>query len=683
VANVKTAQVRQLRPAADAVGLRIRLLGSMTVTVDGMPVAIAARKARALLGYLALREGDEVARGVLTGLLWGERSEDQARASLRQTLSELKSALGEKASSSILASKEAVAWARDSAWIDTRLVKSAAAATDETVLREAADLAGGELMEGLSVGAAEFEQWLTAERERFRLLACDIHTRLMERAERDGRLEEALADGLKLLSLDPLQEHVHRGLMRLYAAQGRYDAALAQYERCRRELSDQLGVPPQPETDDLVRSIRASRRERPTGPPAAASPTPQPAEDPPALPDRPSIAVLPFVNLSADPEQAFFADGLTEDIITALSRISGLWVIARGSTFTYKGKPTDVKQVARELGVRYVMEGSVRRADKRLRITAQLVDATTGHQVWAERYERAVADLFDIQDEITRSVAAETQTQVQLAEAAAAGSRPFSDSKARDFSARAWAKILDQTAEAIIEASDLAEQAIRLEPLNPVAHRVRAMVFFSHLWFADIPRDPANMARAIELARTALRLAPRDEYAHLVMAYAHAYAADGQLEEAIAECERGLEINPSCSILYGNIGAYRSALGRPQEAIEACQLALTLNPRDPSNFWRHYYIAVAYFVAGDYAACLRDSKRLSLPRSFLPSGIMWAAAAGGLDDAKEARAAVDYCLTQRPDLRVGDVAPAFMLRFARDEDHARLMSLLRKAGLPE
>src|SRR5262249_43050199 len=161
-----TAQVRQLRSAAGAVGLRIRLLGPLTVTIDGRPVAIAAKKARALLGYLALREGDEVARGVLTGLLWGERSEDQARASLRQTLSELKSALGEAAAASIRATKEAIAWAPDSAWIDARRVERAAGSTDEAALREAADLAGGELMEGLAFAEAGFEQWLTAERER-------------------------------------------------------------------------------------------------------------------------------------------------------------------------------------------------------------------------------------------------------------------------------------------------------------------------------------------------------------------------------------------------------------------------------------------------------------------------------------------------------------------------------------
>ena len=650
----------------------------MTITVEGRPVAIAARKARALLGYLALREGIKVGRGVLTGLLWGDRSEGQARASLRQTLSELKSALGEAASSSILATKEAVAWAQGSAWIDTRLVESAAGSEDDATLREAADLAGGELMEGLSVAEVGFEQWLAAERERFRLFACSIHTRLMEEAMHGGRLEEALSHGLKLLAIDPLQEKVHRGLMRLYAAQGRHDAALAQYERCRHELSSQLEVRPEPETEELARSIRASRRE---GLARLREAPPRSEPDNPVLPSKPSIAVLPFQNLSADPEQEFFVDGLTEDIITALSRISALWVIARGSTFTYKGKPTDAKRVAKELGVRYVMEGSVRRATDRLRVTAQLIDATSGRGVWAERYDRALADLFDIQDEITRSVAASIQTQIDLAEGAAAESRPLTNLKARDLVSRAWALLYDQTSEATADASDLVENAIRIDPMNPVAHRVRAAIFFDRIWLGEIPNDLTNRQRALELAKTALRLAPRDEYAHLIMAWAWAYA-EGRLEEAISECERGLEINPSCSILFGNVGAYLAALGRPQEAIEACRLSLRLNPRDPSNFWRQYAIAVAHFVAADYAASLQDSKRIARARSHLPSAIIWAASAAALGKTEEAQAAVEDCLTQRPNLRADSVVPG-MLPFAREADRERLLALLRKAGLPE
>jgi adenylate cyclase len=398
---------------------------------------------------------------------------------------------------------------------------------------------------------------------------------------------------------------------------------------------------------------------------------------------KPSIAVLPFANMSGDPHQEFFVDGLTEDIITALSRISALWVIARTSTFTYKGKPTDVKRIAQDLGVRYVMEGSVRRAGDRLRVTAQLIDAATGHHVWAERYDRSLADLFDIQDEITRSVVASTETQVLLAELQAAKSRPSTDLRARDLVTRAWARSYDLTPEAIAEASDLVEEAIRIDPSNPTAHRTRALIFLCRFFVGEILHDAASKAQAFELARTALRLAPRDEYAHLAMAWAWAYAATGGLEDAVAECERGLEINPNCSLILGNLGAYLAALGRPQEAIAACRLSLQLNPRDPSNFWRRYAIAVAHFVAADYAASFEESKRVARSRPHLPSAIVWAAAATALGKADEARTAIDDCLAQRPDLRVSSVAPQFMLRFARDEDHERLLALLRQAGLPD
>ena len=410
-------------------------------------------------------------------------------------------------------------------------------------------------------------------------------------------------------------------------------------------------------------------------------PTVRPA-GPPSEPlaSKPSIAVLPFTNMSSDPEQQYFSDGLTEDIITALSRISGLLVIARASTFTYKDRPTDVKRIARELGVRYVMEGSVRRAGARLRVTAQLIDAMTGHHVWAERYDRPLADLFDIQDEITRSVAASTQTQVQFAEAQAAGSRPTTDLKARDLAARAFARVYDQTPEALADASRLVEEAIRIDPQDPLAHRVRGLVFFNRLWWGEIAHDEASVAQALQLARTALQLAPRDEYGHYLMALAHAEA--GRLEDAIAECERGLEINPNCSLILGELGNYFGLLGRSEEAIEMCRLTLRLNPSDPSNFWHHHTIAAAHFTAADYQAALRESRKIARARAHLQSGVIWAAAAAGLGNPGEAQAAVAYCLAQRPDLCVGKVVPDVLPRFARDEDHQRLLTLLRQAGLP-
>jgi adenylate cyclase len=397
------------------------------------------------------------------------------------------------------------------------------------------------------------------------------------------------------------------------------------------------------------------------------------------FPDKPSIAVLPFQNISGDPEQDNFADGMVEEIIMALSRISALWVIARTSTFTYKGMPTDVKRVANELGVRYVMEGSVRRAGDRLRVTAQLIDATTGRHLWAERYDRPLSDVFDIQDEITRSVAASTETRVILAEREAAELRSPADSTARDLIARANGWRYDLSPEGLAETTRLVEEAIRLDPSNPVAHRLRARLFLSHMYSGDLETNEANVARALELARTALRLAPGDEYAHWVMA--GAYAQAGRIEDAVAECELGLEINPNCSTILQRLGTCLAGLGRAEEAIKACQLAIQLDPRSPQNFWRHSHIALAHFVAGDYEAALQGSKNVVRSQPHLQSAIIWAAAAAALGKAEEAQTAVESCLAQKPDLRIDRVLG--ILLFARDQDNERLLALLRKAGLPE
>jgi len=235
------------------------------------------------------------------------------------------------------------------------------------------------------------------------------------------------------------------------------------------------------------------------------------------------------------------------------------------------------------------------------------------------------------------------------------------DFKARDLVAQAWGVLYDQTPEAIAEASDLVEEAIRIDPSNPVAHRVRGAVFLNRMWFGETPRDAPNVARAFELARTALRLAPHDEMAHLLMVWA--YMEAGSFEDAVAECDRVLEINPSCSIIRSNLGACLALLGRPQEGV-----------------W-----------AGFKAQSSRSVEFLAplVHRSgTLCSGGLQRGAAGEqesspvLEKPDEARAAVEHCLAQRSNLRVGNVVPDVLLRFARNEDHERLLALLRKAGLP-
>src|SRR5262245_57266801 len=380
--NVKATQNQHQRPSGT--GLEIRLLGPMTLHIFGSAVPLASKKVRALLAYLVQREGVSIARTTLTGLLWGERDEGQARASLRQSLSELRTALGE-ASDALVASKESIVWRAHAAWVDTKALEAATRNEDMTVFANAAALAGGEFLEGLTIDEPGFEQWLTGERERLRLLLLTAHAQLMKSAEQRGKLEESINHGLKLLSLDPLEEPVHRALMRLYAAQGRPDAALALYERCERELAKELGVRPDAETEALARSIKTQRRE--------TAPKAKPALP---LPAKPSVTVLPFAILLSDREHGFFADGLTQDIIAALSRIKELLVVSSGRGQT----STSGVDLARELAVDFILEGSVRAAGNRIRVTAHLVDARSGEHVWADRYEGDLGDIFAVQDQI-------------------------------------------------------------------------------------------------------------------------------------------------------------------------------------------------------------------------------------------------------------------------------------------
>jgi TolB-like protein/DNA-binding SARP family transcriptional activator len=609
--------------------------------------------------------------------LWSTRDDEQARGSLRRTLSDLRKSLRDP--DWLVADGDMLSLGPAGVAVDVAAFERLANDGAPAALEEAAALYKAELLAGFGLSEQPFEEWLRAERDRLRDLALRTLARLLSHHEASGAPERAIETAHRLLALDPVSEATHRALMSLYARQGRRGEALRQYERCRDLLRETLGIVPDPATEELHRALQ-----KPGAVPGApTSAQPEQRDELGPLPDKPSIAVLPFKNMSDDPEQEYFADGLTEDIISALSRFNALWVIASASAFTYKGTPTDVKRIAKELGVRYVMEGSVRRSGERLRVAARLADAVTGREVWAERYDRSLADLFDIQDDITRSVAASTETQILLAEGRSVVQASSGNSRVGDVLARARSKLYDQTPESNAELSTLAEEALRIDPSNAMGHQMRASAMLNRLWFGEIPHDAANTARAMELARTALRLSPQDERAHLIMAWAWAYAATGRLEEAIAECERGLEINPNSSLILGNLGAYLAASGRSQPALDVLHLALRLNPRDPSNFWRHYAIAAAHFAAEDYAAALQQARKTALSRPHLQSAIIWAASAAALDDANEARMAVDNCLEQRPDLRVGIVVPHFMLRFARDADHQRLLALLRKAGLPE
>jgi TolB-like protein len=306
------------------------------------------------------------------------------------------------------------------------------------------------------------------------------------------------------------------------------------------------------------------------------------------LPDKPSIAVLPFANMSGDPEQEYFSDGMVEEIITALSRIRWLFVIARNSSFTYKGQAVDVKQVGRELGVRYVLEGSVRKAAGRVRITDQLIDALTGAHLWADRFDGSLDDVFDLQDKVAISVAGVIEPTLQAAEMRRSAARLTTDLSAYDLYLRAFAVFFSATKERILEALRLLDQAIAIDPRYGPALSLAALC---HLRFVvdGWAEAPATTRRkAIDLARQALQLGENDPGILANAAFALGFFGE-EIGAMMGLVDRALALNPSYARGWHVSGSIRLFAGEPDPAIEHYETSLRLSPRERTgeSLFRH------------------------------------------------------------------------------------------------
>jgi adenylate cyclase len=389
------------------------------------------------------------------------------------------------------------------------------------------------------------------------------------------------------------------------------------------------------------------------------------------LPDKPSIAVLPFANMSGDPEQEFVADGIAEDIITALSRYPSLFVIARNSSFTYRNQAIDVKQVGRELGVRYVLEGSLRKSGKRFRITAQLVEAESGKHVWAERYDRDLADIFALQDEITEAVTIALAPAIAGAEQQRAMRKPPA-------SLDAWAAYqrgLWHLSKAGAEDNALAEKffrrAIDLDPIFAGGYTGLAAALNR-----DQTRNPAEALSAPEAAaRRAVALDGGDAEARSRLAIA--LAARGDHQGAQAEAERALAISPNLADAHGALGVVLTYSGRPKEGLAALKTCIRLDPRAPSLVLRLGQVAVALYFCREYAAAVEAARQAirsfpDHPRSYR----ILAAALGQMGRTAEAEEALEKVIAIAP--ARGDVRERYP--GLRPEDHAHMMEGLRKAG---
>jgi TolB-like protein len=331
-----------------------------------------------------------------------------------------------------------------------------------------------------------------------------------------------------------------------------------------------------------------------SAPPPAASDNEAPGLP---LPDRPSIAVLPFHNMSDDPDQEHFADGMSEDLITGLSRIRWLFVIARNSTFVYKHRAIDAKQVARELGVRYVLEGSVRRAGNRLRISAQLIDATTGGHHWAERYDRELGDIFAVQDDITRSVAAAIEPQLLAAEGVRAMARSANDLGAWELVARAQTHVWRMAKADHETAIHALKQAVEAYPDYAPARSLLGfcLAFAAHMGWIDRDQDALT---GREHATRAIALDDRDPWGHIALGY---WAMrEKRTEESIAAFRRAVNINPNSAAAHAHLGHGLAFAGQDREAIEHSEEAIRLSPLDPMMALWFGSMAVAHYTAGRY-----------------------------------------------------------------------------------
>ena len=323
------------------------------------------------------------------------------------------------------------------------------------------------------------------------------------------------------------------------------------------------------------------------------------------LPDKPSIAVLPFLNMSEDPKQEFFSDGMTEEIITALSKVPNLFVIARNSTFTYKGKPVNVKQVSEQLGVRYVLEGSVRKTGERVRITAQLIDALSSHHLWAERYDRDLKDIFGLQDEITMKIITALQVELTTGEMAGMIAKGTKNLDAFIKYLQASELMSRTNKERNAQAKKLLEEAIALDPEYSRLYMGLAMTHYFDVWYGTTEVPDQSLARAIELAQKAISLDDSNAAAYAVLGLA--YMMKRQYDKAIAECERAVSLDPNSAENMYRLGVALNYAARAAEAIPYLQNAIRLNPLPPAMYF--VQLAVSYRDSGQYEKAIEASKK--------------------------------------------------------------------------
>ena len=484
-----------------------------------------------------------------------------------------------------------------------------------------------------------------------------------------GRYEDAIASSKKALHVNPNDITTFRNLAAIYAVLGNDKEARA-------AAAEVLRLDPSFTIEREFRTIGWKDREGMERFKDALRKAGLPETPPLPLPDKPSIAVLPFVNMSGDPEQEYFSDGITEEIITALSKTPKLFVIARTSSFKYKGKEVDVRTVGRELGVRYVLEGSIRRSEDRLRVTAQLVDTKTGNHLWAERYDRDLKNIFALQDEITMEIIAALQVKLTEGEQARMLGKSTNNLEAYVKFLQSREHFLRRNKQGSMRARELAREAIKLDPAYASPYVILALTHLMDLWFSFSESPQESMRLAVGAAEKALALDDTDSGTHVGLCML--YIMQRQHDKAIAAAERAVELSPSGSMAHRSLGTALNFAGRQQEAIVFFKKAISLNPFPPSVYFSG--LASAYRMAGQYEeAITKYKKSLQLNPDDLFGHLGLAVAYVSLGREEEAQAEAAEVLRIHPRFSVEHFAKTLPYKNQSDIDYE--ISSLRKAGL--
>lgn len=626
-AGVKKEKKREVDVIAMQ-NVRLELLGGFRLTNgQGQPVEVPAKKNRAMLGILAMSPHMDVTRDKLAGLLWSDRADEQARNSVRQSLVALRKDFAGIDDGILVLTGDRIALDKKYISIDCREFLISSASSEIENQRRAASFYAGPFLDGLNIGDAAFEEWLREARQDLQARAIKVFSSLAERLPPNERV--AMAE--RLVAIDPLREASHLVLMQAHQAMGDSALAVQQYESVKLLLKRELQVAPGEELRAFRKSLDGNSVAG-RAPPGGAD-LPADASTRAAQSEKPSIAVLPFSNMSGDPEQDYFADGVCEEITTELSRFRNLHVIARQSSRAFKGISDDLRNVCRKLGVRYLVDGSARMVGRDVRIHAQLIDGETGGYIWADKFHRDASEIYVVQDELVRTIASTVGERVEAVAKERVRRLDDNELRAHDFYIRAAAAEDGNTRADYERAASYLQRAIEVDPMMAQAHHHLSLVRYIQymaFWVAD--RD-VTFSEAEAASKRALSIDARNSGIHAHHGILLSYR--GEYDQAEHHLMRALDLNPNDSKAHALYGFFLTATGQLEEAFQAFERAMRLNPFQPS--WTNWLMGIGHFTARRYRDAIMTLSAIALPMNEVRGWLAAAYAQAGDQDRAAAQ----------------------------------------------